>query len=338
METVYERTTVVNEGMQLAVFETGNPDGDTIVLVHGWPDTHELWSHIVPLLADKFRVITYDSRGAGESTVPQERAAYRLSSLASDFYAVLDAVSPGRPVHVLAHDWGAVEVWEAAAEPRAIDRIASYTSISGPNLDHLAMWSRARLTTPSWTGLKQVFAQLRASWYTVTFHIPGLSTLRIKRQFAKGWPAFLQEFSNVDPALVTQNPTLFSDASNGTNLYRANLIPRMLNPRERYIDVPVQLIINTEDVAVRPYHYEDTHRWVKNLTRNDIPAGHWSPISHAAEIAALTDEFIDCLPRRVDHATSQPHSHAETALATAGSGQPGPQSPPTPRDTVEASD
>lgn len=293
MTDTVERTTVVNEGISLAVFETGNPDGETIVLVHGWPDTHELWSHIVPLLADRFRVISYDTRGAGESTVPRERSAYRLSNLASDFYAVIDAVSPDEPVHVLAHDWGAVEAWEAAGEPRAVERIRSYTSISGPNLDHLGQWSRARLSKPSLSGLKQVLAQTRASWYTVTFHIPGLSTFRIKRQFAKGWPAFLKEFSNVDPALVTQNPTLWSDATNGVNRYRANIIPRLTRPRERYVDIPVHLIVNTDDVAVRPFHYDDTSRWVKNLTRNDIPAGHWSPISHAAEIAALTTKYID---------------------------------------------
>lgn len=289
---------VVNEGMRLAVFETGNPDGEPIVLVHGWPDTHDLWSHIVPLLADQFRVISYDTRGAGESTVPEEQSAYRLSNLASDFYAVIDAVSPDRPVHVLAHDWGAVEVWEAAGEPRAVDRIASYTSVSGPNLDHLAQWSRSRLRKPTWTGIKQVLAQTRASWYTVTFHIPGLSTFRIKRQFAKGWPAFLQEFSNVDPALVTQNSTLWSDAVNGTNRYRANIVPRLTQPRQRHIDVPVQLIVNTEDVAVRPFHYDDTEKWVKNLTRNEIRAGHWSPISHASEIAELTKSFAASPPVR----------------------------------------
>ncbi len=292
-----DRRIVVNEGMHLAVFETGNPDGETIVLVHGWPDTHELWSHIVPLLADDYRVVSYDVRGAGESTIPQEQSAYRLRNLASDFYAVIDAVSPDRKVHVLAHDWGAVQAWEAAAEPHAIDRIASYTSISGPNLDHLGKWSRSRLAKPTVEGIRHVLAQVRASWYTVTFHIPGLSTLRIKRQFAKGWPAFLQEFSGVDPALVTQNSTLWSDATNGTNLYRANIIPRLTKPRERYVDIPVQLIVNTEDVAVRPYHYADTGKWVKNLTRNDIPAGHWSPISHARDIAELTKTYIAGLGR-----------------------------------------
>lgn len=299
------RTTVVNEGIRLAVFESGNPDGDPIVLVHGWPDTHELWSHIVPQLEDRFRVISYDSRGAGESSVPTEQSAYKLARLASDFYAVADAVSPDAPVHVLAHDWGAVEVWEAAAQPRAKDRIRSYTSISGPNLDHLGKWSQSRLRKPTLTGIKQVLAQVRASWYTVTFHIPGLSTLRIKRQFAKGWPAFLEEFSGVDPKLVTQNPTLWSDATNGTNLYRANIIPHLGNPRDRYIDIPVHLIVNTEDVAVRPYHYEDTGKWVKDLTRNDIPAGHWSPISHADDIARLTREFIDSLDTRAGQGTSK---------------------------------
>ncbi|MFC8177697.1 MULTISPECIES: alpha/beta fold hydrolase [Nocardiaceae] len=297
MSTAMDRRIVVNEGMHLAVFETGNPDGETIVLVHGWPDTHELWSHIVPLLADDYRVVSYDVRGAGESTIPQEQSAYRLRNLASDFYAVIDAVSPDRKVHVLAHDWGAVQAWEAAAEPHAIDRIASYTSISGPNLDHLGKWSRSRLAKPTVEGIRHVLAQVRASWYTVTFHIPGLSTLRIKRQFAKGWPAFLQEFSGVDPALVTQNSTLWSDATNGTNLYRANIIPRLTKPRERYVDIPVQLIVNTEDVAVRPYHYADTGKWVKNLTRNDIPAGHWSPISHARDIAELTKTYIAGLGR-----------------------------------------
>ncbi|GAA3158169.1 hypothetical protein GCM10020255_039910 [Rhodococcus baikonurensis] len=74
---------VTNGSVSLAVFEQGKADGETIVLVHGWPDTHELWNRIVPLLADDFRVVSYDSRGAGESTIlegaglPTERTGRR---------------------------------------------------------------------------------------------------------------------------------------------------------------------------------------------------------------------------------------------------------------------
>ena len=92
---------VTNGSVSLAVFEQGKADGETIVLVHGWPDTHELWNRIVPLLADDFRVVSYDSRGAGESTIPSRVQDYQLSALAGDLFAVIDAVSPGKPVHVL---------------------------------------------------------------------------------------------------------------------------------------------------------------------------------------------------------------------------------------------
>ncbi|WP_206035816.1 alpha/beta fold hydrolase, partial [Prescottella equi] len=136
---------VARDDVRLAVYEQGNPAGETLVLVHGWPDTHDLWRHVIPHLADRFRIVSYDTRGAGASTSPAPVSAYALPELARDLFAVIDAVSPDVPVHVLAHDWGAVETWEAVCEPGAGERIASYTSISGPNLDHLGAWMRRRL-------------------------------------------------------------------------------------------------------------------------------------------------------------------------------------------------
>jgi len=52
-------------------------------------------------------VIAYDVRGAGASSRPRDDRAYDLTVLADDMTAVIDAVSPGRPVHVVGHDWGA---------------------------------------------------------------------------------------------------------------------------------------------------------------------------------------------------------------------------------------
>lgn len=292
------RSTVRNGDIELAVFTSGNPDGPTLVLVHGWPDTHVLWQHVRPHLVDRFRVVTYDSRGAGESTVPTDNARYLLTELADDLRAVIDAVSPGTPVHVLGHDWGAVETWEAAADPAAAQRIKSYTSVSGPNLDHLGQWVRARLRRPSLRGIGQVLAQFRASWYTVTFQSTRLARMRIDRQYGRGWGTFLQEFSNVDPSMVTPSDTLYDDAVNGVRLYQANLVSRLTRPGRKFVDVPVQLIVNTEDIAVRPFHYDDTHRWVRDLRRTDIAAGHWSPLSHGPELARITAAFVDEIEAR----------------------------------------
>ena len=58
-----KRGTVSRDGVDLAVHEGGNPDGPTVVLVHGWPDTHHLWLGVAELLAPDFRVVAYDTRG-----------------------------------------------------------------------------------------------------------------------------------------------------------------------------------------------------------------------------------------------------------------------------------
>ena len=55
------------DGVELAVYETGEPSAPTILAVHGYPDNHTVWDGILPLLAADFRVVTYDVRGAGAS-------------------------------------------------------------------------------------------------------------------------------------------------------------------------------------------------------------------------------------------------------------------------------
>ena len=112
-----ERFVDSTDGVRIAVYEQGNPDGPTLVLVHGWPDSHVLWDGVVPLLADRFRIIRYDNRGVGKSSVPKPVSAYTMACYADDFAAVIDAVAPGEPVHVLAHDWGSAGVWEYLTRP-----------------------------------------------------------------------------------------------------------------------------------------------------------------------------------------------------------------------------
>lgn len=287
--TTVQRT-VSNGSIDLAVFESGNPDGPTVVMVHGWPDTHELWTGVSQHLASNFRLVSYDTRGAGASTVPERTEAYRLEALATDLFAVVDAVSPDEPVHVLAHDWGSVEAWEAVCEPAARDRILSFTSISGPNLDHLATWGRRRIAERRFGG---PLSQVVASAYTVAFQIPGVATLPLKFWFSKHWPRFLGFFDGLDPQVVRPAPTLSRDMVNGLKRYRANIRPRLKSPRVRCTDVPVQLILNRRDKAVRPAGYEDAEKWAPHLRRSSLDAGHWSPLSHADDIARLTADFIE---------------------------------------------
>ncbi|WP_433725708.1 SDR family oxidoreductase [Nocardia sp. CA-129566] len=289
------RRTVRSGEFDIAVFEYGDPSAETIVLVHGWPDTHHLWDAVVPLLAGRFHVVSYDTRGHGDSTRTRRAEDFRLDELASDFFAVADAVSPDRPVHVLAHDWGSVQVWEAVCEPRAAARVASFTSVSGPNLDHLAKWVRARLSRPTPRNLWQPLTQALSSGYTVFSMTPGLDQVFRVVAHEKRWQRIVSIMNDTAPSNIVLGPTFRRDAVEGLLIYRANILPRLLAPRERRTEVPVQLIVAGRDVAVRPAGYDDQHKWVSRLWRRDVPAGHWMPFSHPELLATATTELIDAV-------------------------------------------
>lgn len=131
MEQWHHRT-VIRDGINLATRRRGNPDGPAVLFVHGYPDNGEVWDAVARALGDDYHLITYDVRGAGASSSPRARQAYRLEALRDDLFAVIDALSPGRPVHLVGHDWGSIQAWEAVTEPGAEKRIASYTSLSDP--------------------------------------------------------------------------------------------------------------------------------------------------------------------------------------------------------------
>ncbi|MBF6065410.1 SDR family oxidoreductase [Nocardia terpenica] len=285
--------TVRSDGFDLAVYEYGDAAAPTVVLVHGWPDDHHLWDRVIPLLAGRFHVVAYDTRGHGRSTRTTRTADYRLDRFAADFFAVAAAVSPDRPVHVLAHDWGSVEMWEAVCEPGAQDRIASFTSVSGPNLDHLGTWMRAKLSRGAAWG---PFTQLLSSTYTFLFMTPGLPRVLLRPLSAERvWRRFVGLMNETDAANVTLGPAFREDFFDGMRIYRANILPRLLGPRERRTEVPVQLIIARRDVAVRPAGYADTQRWAPRLWRREVAGGHWLPFSHPELLATATAELVDAL-------------------------------------------
>lgn len=289
----YRRTQVRRHDVELAVFESGNPDGETIVLLHGWPDTHHLWDGVVPLLADRFRLVSYDQRGHGESTDPPRIADFRLAELAKDLFAVIDAVSPDHPVHLIAHDWGSVQAWEAVCEPDAQRRIASFTSISGPNLDHLAIWLRSRLHRPTPRNLLGPLGQALSSLYTVFFMTPVLPRLFFRLVGnRRNCTRFLRFVEGTPAERVHFGDTLPHDLVSGLRIYRANIVEHLRRPRERRTSVPVQLLVNTRDIAVRPAGFADTARWVDRLHRIDVPSGHWLPFARPELIAETAGTFI----------------------------------------------
>jgi pimeloyl-ACP methyl ester carboxylesterase len=273
------RIVTSTDGTRLAVHEYGNPDGPTVVAVHGFPDNHHVWDGVAADLGDRFRVVAYDVRGAGDSDQPIGRAAYRQEQLTADLLTVLDAVSPDEPVHLLGHDWGSMQSWDAVSTPELASRFATFTSISGPSLVYASRWLRTR-------GHPGASArQLLSSTYMLVFQLPVLPELAARAGVIRRGA---EKVGGYDPhrGLV--------ETSNGVNLYRANLRGQLFGTEPRRTLVPTLVLVpNGDRFSSPPVASGAPVPWVDDLTVREVDGGHWVVLRDPARIAAEVAAFVD---------------------------------------------
>ena len=78
-------------------------NGEPIVLITGLGGDVSFWNSMVPLLSDKFRVITLDNRGSGKTECPDEPFDMRI--LGDDIIRLLDSLSI-KKAHILGWSMG----------------------------------------------------------------------------------------------------------------------------------------------------------------------------------------------------------------------------------------
>ncbi|MFI0406432.1 alpha/beta fold hydrolase [Actinomadura sp. 3N508] len=293
--------------IRLAVRVRGEGQGDrpTVVLVHGYPDTSAMWDEVAERLAGRFRVVVYDVRGAGASSSPSDPLDYRLDALMGDLEAVLDGVGADEPVHLVGHDWGSVQGWEAVIGDRLRGRIASFTSISGPDRRHMARWAR-RAVRSGPRGVVEVLDQARRSVYMPVLMAPKVGELAA-RVLAAGFPRLMARREGADPRSGHPATTLPADARNGLGLYRANMSRRRRPTRpggarsddarrtdgDGRTDVPVQLIVPIKDRYGSQSLLLSARGPVTRLYVRRAPAGHWVARSHPDLLARWITEFAE---------------------------------------------
>lgn len=280
---------VNSNGVNLYVTTEGPAKAPPLVLVHGYPDNHTVWDKVSEHLTDRYFVIRYDVRGAGRSDKPPRTRDYRMTQLAGDLAAVVDAVIPDQPFHLAAHDWGSIQSWESVTGGALKPRILSYTSISGPCLDHVAFWLRRNVTRLRDGGTRKVLGQLASSWYVAMFQLPLLPEALWRAGLDRVWPDYLRKQEQVREAAFDRCQR--DDGRFGVKLYRANFLPRLLRPQLRQADCPVQLIVPTQDNYVGEQLFEDLGKWVGKLSRRDVDAPHWVLLTQPDAVAGWIDGF-----------------------------------------------
>jgi pimeloyl-ACP methyl ester carboxylesterase len=259
------------DGVSLRVVEEGT--GPPVLLLHGFPDSADMWRHQIPVLAAAgFRVVAPDLRGFGESDKPPSTSAYAMDRILGDLRGVLDALGIGR-VHVVGHDWGAIAAWALAGwEP---DRVRRLVAIS---VGHPRSWARPSLS------------QLRRSWYAVLFQVPGLAE-RLFR--ARDW-ALLRATFGGSPDFDRYLADLSRPGAlrAGLSWYRANMIVLQTSKYPR-VKADTLGIWGSKENMLTEEQMTGSARYVDGAWRYErVRAGHWAPLSRPDVVNELLLDFL----------------------------------------------
>lgn len=253
-------------------------DGEPVLLLHGFPDSHKLWRHQTKALVDAgYRVIAPDQRGFGDSDKPANKEDYHISQSVGDAIALLDELELGQ-VRCASHDWGAAVGWSLAAFYP--DRIKQYAALSVGHLS--ALWHAG-------------IAQRRLAWYMLLFMREGHAEEILTRD---NWQWFRDLFNH-----HSEMDTWLSDLGRpgaltaGLNWYRANVDVETWT-REGWVmpkvTVPTMGIWSTGDDYLTEVQMIDSVNYVDAEWRYErlTGASHWMTLDRPDAVSELLLDFF----------------------------------------------
>jgi len=186
--TGFEHRFETVDGVRLHCVVGGKTDGDTVVLLAGYPQSWFAWSKVMPALAEHYRVIAPDLPGQGDSDRPLD--GYDTQSVATALHTLLGKLGIKR-YHLAAHDVGA---WVAY----------SYASLFGSEVRRLVLLDAGipGITLPD--ALPVAPDRAWRTWHFAFHAIPDLPELLIRGKEREYLDWFLRR--------KTANPQTFSDA------------------------------------------------------------------------------------------------------------------------------
>ena len=275
-----DRKTASVNGIELSVFDGGDPDGPALLLLHGWPESARGWAKLVPYIESEFRLLIPDQRGFGLSQRPDGVDSYAIPTLVGDATALLDWAGVDS-AGVVGHDFGGAVAWAMGAMvPDRVDRMIVMAS------PHPMRLRQAAIANPD---------QLRRSFYVWLLHSESGRRLLGADGYRRlaGWA-----FGDSDGVSLQDRESYIAEWSQPgafeamANWYRANFRPEWFDP-DLPLElpptmVPVMYIHPERDSAFVPEAATGSGKWVDAEYEETVMAGttHWMTHEKPQEVAA----------------------------------------------------
>lgn len=247
-------------GSEIHVEQQG--EGTPIVLVQGGLHSSKVYEKLVPLLAERFHVVTFDTRGHGQSTNPSGELTYRL--IADDTAALIGLLGLDRPFVGGWSDGGQVAIELGMHYPK----IARGLIVGGTMTDFQSEKVQA--------GFRNLF------------HLDQNGNVD-SDAFERDAPEFANWMKSAHLASANQWKDVFQQTATMWMEY-----PDLTRELVEFIATPALLVYGDRDHGVPFTNGLQLYDWLPNAELAILPGcDHMHPLLEPATFAAVITEFVE---------------------------------------------
>ncbi|MDX6572319.1 MAG: hypothetical protein QOC86_1475 [Gaiellales bacterium] len=258
--------TIRANGLDLA-YQVDGDHPETLVLVNGLADAKESWDAQIPAFAERYRVVSYDNRGVGESPAPP--GPYTTAEMATDLAELVDGLGLER-FHVLGVSMGGMIAQEyAIAHPERLLSASFCCTYSSPGPFCLRLFQCWRDLAPT-LGVGFTQREVMLWGFTTDFFEQRESELIEFEQFMAANPQPLGSY-------LAQLSSIELHDTRG---------------RLSAVTCPALTLVGEEDILIYPKLSRRLHDELPDSTWAEVPGGHACLWEHPAPFNEAVLEFL----------------------------------------------
>lgn len=257
-------STACNGNVTISYQIDGAPEAPALLLIHSIGSTRELWAGQMAAFSAAFRVIRYDARGHGRSSVPP--GDYTIEQLGQDALAVLDHAGV-QSAHLCGLSLGGITaLWMAVHAPARIERlIVANTAARIATAD---VWTQ-RMALVREQGMAAAAEAAMQRWFSPAFRERDPTSVRAFRTMVEGM--------NADGYLGCCAALRDAD----------------LRDRIGEVTAPTLAIAASEDAATPPENLGFIHARIAGARLITLPGGHMSNVEQPGRFTAAVMDFVE---------------------------------------------